>query len=213
VVSWDAVNGWWAVTFPVSGFSGFYLSTGVVPLPLTLLQFTGVPQGKTVVLQWKTTDESNTSEYIVERGSNGTVFNAMGTVPAKDQAGENDYGFTDGQPLAGNNFYRLRMADIDGSYKYSSIVAIQQSTLAGAYFVYPNPVRGMTSVLFNAAAAGKYSMQVIDPLGRPLQALNGVSVAGANKVDIDMGGYAAGIYTIVISDPVMGRRSLQVTKE
>jgi hypothetical protein len=32
-------------------------------------------------------------------------------------------------------------------------------------------------------------------------------------VDIDMGGYAAGIYTIVINDPVLGRRSLQVTKE
>jgi hypothetical protein len=96
---------------------------------------------------------------------------------------------------------------------YSSIVAIKQSALAGAYFVYPNPVRGMTSVLFNAAVAGKYTMQVIDPLGRPLQVLDGVSVAGANKVDVDMGGYGGGIYTIVISDPVTGRRSLRVIKE
>jgi hypothetical protein len=213
VVSWDVVNGWWTVTFPVSGFSGFYLSTGIVPLPLTLLQFTGVPQGKAVVLQWKTIDELNTSQYIVERGSDGTVFSTIGTVPAKDQAGENDYGFTDGQPLAGNNFYRLRMTNMDGSFTYSPIVSIQQSVLAGAYFVYPNPVRGLTSVLFNAGAAGKYTMQVIDPLGRLLQVLNGVSVAGANKVDIDMGACAAGIYTIVISDPVMGRRSLRVTKE
>ena len=213
VVAWDAVNAWWTVTFPVSGFSGFFVSTGIVPLPLTLLQFTGVPQGKTVVLQWKTTDEVNASQFIVERGSDGVSFSTIGSVAAKGLVGENDYQFTDGEPLAGNNFYRLKMVDKDNAFTYSPIVLIQQSAFAGVCFAYPNPAHTMTSLAFNATAAGNYNIQVLDPQGRILQVLNGVSVVGANKVDITLGGYAAGIYTIQISDPVMGRRSLQVTKE
>ena len=213
VVAWDATNAWWTVTFPVSGFSGFFLSTGIVPLPLTLLQFTGVPQDKSVVLQWKTTDEVNTSQYIVERSGNGTSFGLIGAVAAKDLAGENDYQFADAAPLAGNNYYRLKMVDEDGGFTYSSIVFVSATKQAGAYWVYPNPVLAMAGVIFNAAGADKYNIEVVDPMGRVLQVLSGVSAAGVNKVDIDMGAFAPGVYSILISDPVMGRRSLQVTKE
>jgi hypothetical protein len=213
VVAWDATNSWWTVTFPVSGFSGFFLSTKIVPLPLTLLQFTGVVEGKTVGLSWKTTNELNTSQFVVERSGNGSSFNAIGTVAATNLAGENDYQFTDAAPLAGDNSYRLKIVDVNGKSTYSTIVLISAGGQSGAYLVYPNPVHGLASVVFNTSSPGKYCMQVIDPLGRPLQVLNGVSVAGANKVDIEMGGYSAGVYTIVISDPVMGRRSLRFTKE
>jgi hypothetical protein len=213
VVSWDAANAWWTVTFPVSGFSGFFLSTGIVPLPLTLLQFTGVSEGKTVVLKWETTDEVNTSEFTVERGSDGTSFNTIGNVPSKGLVGENDYQFTDGNPLAGNNSYRLKMVDRDNAFTYSPIVVIQQTAFGSAYFAYPNPARSMTSLSFNAAASGNYNIQVLDPKGQLLQVLNGISVVGANKVDIYLGSYPPGIYTIVISDPVAGRRSIEVTKE
>jgi Leucine rich repeat/Secretion system C-terminal sorting domain len=213
VVSWDAADGWWVVSFPVSGFSGFYLSTGIVPLAFTPFQFTGDLEGKRVVLRWKTTDDVNTNQYTVERSGDGTSFSAIGSVSAQGLVGENDYVYTDSKPLAGNNFYRLRIAVRDGAFAYSAVVVVQQPGVAGAYLVYPNPVRGMASVLFNSVGAGKYSIQVVDGLGRTLQVLNGVSAVGVNKVEIDMGGYAAGIYTIVISDPVMGRRSLGVTKE
>jgi hypothetical protein len=211
-VYWDAVNAWWTVSFPVSGFSGFYLSTGIVPLPLPLFQFTGVPQGRTILLQWKTTDEVSISQYIVERSGDGVNFNSIGVLTAKGLVGENDYQFIDARPLAGNNFYRLRVADRSEGSTYSPIIVIQ-STLVGAYVVYPNPVHGMANVTFDAGGVGKYSIQVVDAQGRRLQVWNGVSVTGSNMVEIDMGGYAAGTYTVLLSDPVLGWRSLQVTKE
>jgi hypothetical protein len=211
-VAWDATNAWWTVSFPVSGFSGFYLSTGIVPLPLPLFEFTGVPQGKTVFLQWKTTDEVSISQYIVERSSDGVNFSTIGVLMAKGLVGENDYQFTDVKPMPGNNFYRLRVTDRGDGFTYSPVIVIQ-SALAGAYIIYPNPVHGMASVLFNAVGAGKYSIQVVDAQGRRLQVYNGVSVAGINKVDIDMGAYTAGTYTIVVTDAVIGSRSFLVTKE
>ena len=41
-VEWDNEKNWWTVTFPVSGFSGFFITTGNSVLPLTLLDFKGV---------------------------------------------------------------------------------------------------------------------------------------------------------------------------
>jgi Secretion system C-terminal sorting domain len=213
VVSWDAANAWWVVNFPVFGFSGFYLSTGFAPLALTPFQFTGAPQGRTVVLQWEASDDVNTDQYTVERSGNGTSFSTIGSLAAKGLVGENDYVYTDGKPLAGNNFYRLKIADRDGGFSYSAVIVVQQGGVAGLNVVYPNPVRGMARVLFSSVGAGKYSIQVVDNLGRILQVLNGVSVAGVNKVDIDMGAYPAGIYTIVISGPATGRQGVLVTKE
>ncbi len=211
-VSWDAVNAWWTVSFPVSGFSGFYLSTGIVPLPLPLFQFTGVTQGRSILLHWKTTDEVSISQYKVERSSDGVNFNAIGVVMAKGLVGQNDYQFVDAGPLAGNNFYRLQVADRSEGSTYSPVIVIQ-SVLVGSYVVYPNPVHGIASVMFNSSGVSKYSIQVVDAQGRRLQVWNGMSIAGLNKVEIDMGGYAAGTYTVLISDQVFGRRSLQVTKE
>jgi hypothetical protein len=56
-------------------------------LPLTLLQFTGAPQGYEVGLQWQTTDEIATRQFIVQRSPDGNVFDPIGAVNAKDAPG------------------------------------------------------------------------------------------------------------------------------
>ena len=37
-VSWDAGNNWWKMTFPVNGFSGFYIHTGSFPLQVKTIE-------------------------------------------------------------------------------------------------------------------------------------------------------------------------------
>ena len=97
-VAWDSVDQWWTVTFSVDGFSGFFLGSSSNPLPLTLLQFTGVPQNYEVNLEWVTTDEVNTRQFIVERSPNGSSFATIGIVAAKNASGQNRYGFMDTHP-------------------------------------------------------------------------------------------------------------------
>ena len=62
-VSWDATNNWWEVSFPVTGFSGFYISTANIALPLTLLNFNGNLKNNNVLLNWKTSEEINTRQF------------------------------------------------------------------------------------------------------------------------------------------------------
>jgi Leucine-rich repeat (LRR) protein len=212
-VAWDATNNWWAVSFPVTGFSGFFLSSNDIPLPLTLLQFTGVLQGNSVNLQWRTTNELNTSQFVIQRSSDGLLFSPVGTAAARSTPGANRYTFTDNDPVKGNNFYQLKMIDIDGHYTYSPIIKINADISSAAFYTYPNPARNTTSLLFNAGVPGKYSIEVTDLSGKKMSRLTGTSIKGLNKVDIDLHAYAAGIYTLTITDEEHSRRTLQLRKE
>ena len=50
------------------------------------------------------------------------------------------YTFEDISPAAGNNYYRLKITDADGSYHHSSIVIINTKKNGGLlYTLYPNP--------------------------------------------------------------------------
>jgi hypothetical protein len=211
VVAWDAANGWWTVSFPVSGFSGFYLSTVVNPLPLTLLNFTAVVQGATNLLKWQTADETGTSRFVVQRSGDGRGFAPVGTVAATDLPGTNSYSFTDGQPLSGDNFYRLQMVDLDGKFIYSPVVVIGSGGPTAGLSAYPNPTKDMTSLLFGSSG-GAYVVLVYDGGGRCMDRIPGTAVAGVNKLDIGLGRYASGIYTVIIADKE-GRRLMKIRKE
>ncbi|MBS1601953.1 MAG: hypothetical protein JST42_04745, partial [Bacteroidetes bacterium] len=160
-VAWDASNGWWAVSFPVSGFSGFFLSTVASPLPLTLLNFTAVAQGAANLLKWQTVDETGTSKFVVQRSGDGRGFVPIGTVAATDLPGTNSYSFTDRQRLNGDNFYRLQMTDLDGKSTYSPVIVVGSGGSAAGLSAYPNPAKEIASVLFGSTG-GAYSVLVYD---------------------------------------------------
>ena len=213
MVSWDATDGWWTVTFPVNGFSGFFLGTSPNPLPLSLLQFTGAPHGFTVNLQWLTTDEQNTKQFIIQHSPDGNIFDPIGIVAAKNTPTQNVYTFTDDHPNAGNNFYRLKMQDLNGQFTYSPIVQVSISDQPSAYAAYPNPATNHTSLLFTTAAPSKYNIEISDPSGNVITRLAGTSSAGLNKIDIDVHNYAPGTYTITLIDSERSRRSIRLLKE
>jgi Leucine-rich repeat (LRR) protein len=212
-VTWDATDGWWIVSFPVSGFSGFFLSTSAVPFPLTLLTFTGAPNGYAVDLQWTTTDEENASVFGVQRSADGVAFNTIGSVPAKNTLGEYGYVFTDANPLAGNNFYRLKLQDLGGQFTYSPIVEVSMAAQAGGLLAYPNPAVSNTSIIFQSAGAAPYTIRITDASGKLMAQLAGMSAVGSNKIDLDVHSFASGAYTVTITDEVHGRRSIQLLKE
>jgi Leucine-rich repeat (LRR) protein len=212
-VVWDSVDQWWTVTFSVNGFSGFFLGSSSNPLPLTLLQFSGALRDYEVNLEWLTTGEVNTRQFIVERSPSGGSFVTISTVAAKNASGQNRYGFIDAHPYAGNNFYRLKMQDLSGNFTYSKIVEVTMSTLPAVCLAYPNPATSSTSLLFNATTAAGYNVQISDLRGNVLAHISGTASVGLNKVDIDVHLLAPGTYTIVLTDTEHGRQSIRLLKE
>ncbi|HNB82610.1 MAG TPA: T9SS type A sorting domain-containing protein, partial [Chitinophagaceae bacterium] len=52
------------------------------------------------------------------------------------------YQYTNGNPMPGLNYYRLKQVDIDGHCTYSEIKMVQHQQLSGSYHWFPNPSTG-----------------------------------------------------------------------
>ena len=135
--------------------------TAIYPLPIRLTSFTVISSNCTPVLKWNTADALNFSRFIVERSTDGAVYTAIGTVDYSES--KHQYSYTDNSASEGRNYYRLRLVDVDGKYKYSAVTAVKNSC-GGALEVFPTTTADLVQVvlpagyenasvrLFNAAA-------------------------------------------------------------
>jgi Leucine-rich repeat (LRR) protein/pimeloyl-ACP methyl ester carboxylesterase len=115
-------------------------------LPVELLTFTAHPLSKTVQLNWQTASEKNASHFVVARSSDGKTFYTIGQVKAQgNSTALLSYTFTDGTPLNGVNYYRLRQLDRDGKEMLSNIVSVTMK-IEHKLKMYPNPVSTYLSI-------------------------------------------------------------------
>jgi hypothetical protein len=163
----------------------------VFSLPLQLTAFSGKLNANTAQLNWSTTNEVNTSKFIVER-SNNNNWNSIATVDAKGEK-NNTYQITDANLATGKYQYRLKMMDKDGKFTYSSIVLLEVSSKN--LFVlnqnYPNPVKGSTALSYQLSEKGKVSIELFTQDGRKVASIiNAQQSAGTYNVSIDVKKYA-----------------------
>jgi len=198
-VHFNAVNNWWEISFPVNGFSGFFLTSGIVPLPLHLLSFSGLLQGGNVTLDWKTADEKGTKLFSVERSSNAKDFVSIGQVAAKDVAGVNSYQYVDQSVAAGAWYYRLRMQDIDGKYTYSNVISVNVGAAFQGMLVYPNPVADRLFVQLQSTQVEKTVVRLVDMQGKTLQQQEVMLSNGVTSFTFDTRTLARGTYFISVA--------------
>ncbi len=185
---WNATNLYWEVTFPVSGFSGFFAKSASQALPVNLISFTGKKTGERQnTLKWITANEKAFKAFEIQRSSNTKSFESIGTVNSieKQISNLNNYQFVDNQ-ATGNNYYRLKMVDLDGKYNYSKIISIENSVeqdVVGQF--YPNPSTGKVYVDINSIERMNWSITTYDILGKTLNSETKILQKGMNKVMLD----------------------------
>ncbi len=184
----------WALTFPVTGFSGFFVSTAENALPVTLINFEGNIQQNTVVLQWQTTNEIHTKEFEVARSTNGNPFVTIGKITAASTAGNHNYRFEDRFPQERSNLYRLKINDKDGRFTYSHTININFTAPSAVMEVYPNPATVVLHLRVRAEKAQSVIATVTNATGatvlrQPLK-LN----SGLNYREIHISQLATGVY-------------------
>jgi hypothetical protein len=114
-----------------------------ITLPVTLARFNGSLLDNAVSLSWTTAEEAGSSHFDIERSADAKEFIQLGRVQAKgNSATTQQYRFVDSKPLAGNNYYRLRMVDMNGKFEYSRTIAIDNGTNSVAFELLGNPASG-----------------------------------------------------------------------
>lgn len=161
-------------------------------LPLTLLEFSGNATGNKTSLQWKTADEVNTSVFEVERSANGSSYTTIGTVKAVGH-NANSYSAIDEKPVAGNNYYRLKMKDLDGKFTLSQVVTVKHTVKDGLQLA-PVPARSYVTVQLKDQLLLNQRAQVYNSIGYLV-----TEVVLTNGARIDLSGWPVGMYTIKTS--------------
>ncbi len=93
------------------------------PLPLQLKNFKAALNNNKATLWWESFDEEPQTRFIIQRSSEGTIFQSVGEVNGKGQD-NNFYSWTDDHTPAGKIFYRLKISENNRSF-YSDVVVIQ----------------------------------------------------------------------------------------
>ena len=162
-----------------------------VVVPLKLLSFSGVRTYNENVLNWETTNEINTKNFIVERAYLGTNFFEITNVLAKGNAA-NNYRFIDNSAQSGVIYYRLKMVDVDGRFTYSNTIKldVEKGTLVQ---IFPNPVKDMLTVSVNSNLVNKYAV-LMNMQGTRLQIVN----INSQTFTLDLSNYSSGVYLLKV---------------
>lgn len=189
----------------ISSFSSFYFGASNVTLPLDLITFTGTLQNNnSTLLKWRTENEINSSHFVVERSVDGSAYTSIGSVTAAgNSTNELSYSFTDNEVANLQTlviYYRLKMVDLDGSYKYSNIITITLADITGKVTVAPNPVENQLNVNIISPSDGHIQYKIIDNAGRVIiQKTLPVRKGPGNTTSVDMSRLVRGVYYLNIS--------------
>jgi len=173
----------------LTSFSHFTLTDNISPLPIRLESFAAAVKASVVGLEWQTGSETGSEQFELQRSYGSQEYSTIASFTPK---GNNSrYEFNDLKPLAGTNYYRLRMTDRDGSVTFSTVVtAIIRST--NDVTIYPNPAS--SQLFINASVAGE--IIVIDMYGKVVLA----RYVNGNNDAINISSLAAGHYIVKYND-------------
>ncbi|HRF27814.1 MAG TPA: T9SS type A sorting domain-containing protein [Ferruginibacter sp.] len=177
------------------GWASTYLPLS--PLPVRLLSFTGEQKNSVHILRWETSSETNSHYFNVERQVQGSsAFQAIGRVAAAgNSSAARQYSLTDFRPVLGNNFYRLQMVDLDGTYSYSNIVLLKMLSDKSLLTVFPNPTADLLYVRWSGKLNGKnIQVSILDAAGKK----SGTSTYPSDQaqLSVPVGHLSSGMYIL-----------------
>lgn len=171
-------------------------ANSTVVLPITLSSFTAQKTNTSVKLSWTTSQEANSSLFVIERSADGANWTAIGSQAAAGTSTKPlDYNFYDNSPLNGINYYRLKEVDIDGKFTYSdtrSVLFANRLQLS----VSPNPAHDFINIYVSNTTNETYHIQLTDTNGKLLKKID----SNEQHLLISTSNFAKGVYFIKYID-------------
>jgi hypothetical protein len=180
-----------------NGFNIFAQST---TLPVQLAQFLALKNGDgSVKLIWATSQEVNAGYFDIERSGDQSAWTKIGSVKAVGNSSTtSNYSYIDRLPVDGTGYYKLKMVDLDGKFKYSKTVAVTIENDSRPLVVYSNPFSDMIRLKVNVSRGQNLTMTVSDMLGKTYINQNYHAQSGDNLVNLPSSISSHGVYILRI---------------
>jgi hypothetical protein len=166
-----------------------------ITLPVGLMAFNVSVRENYILLNWTTASERDNRQFIVYRSGDDGVFSAIGDVKGSGNSSvAKGYTYIDRMPIKGKNYYRLAQVDVDGTEQILETRSVSFDIAKSGVSLYPNPVYNVASASFKP---GMYSTaKLVDNNGKIIRVMH--ITADASFLNIDLSGFARGIYSLVL---------------
>lgn len=173
---WDATYVIDLVTSPGGKIRAFTHGKGIfeadlwdgnVTLPVTLLSFTGTNKGTYNELTWKVEEELNMEQYDLERSTDGLNYQNIYTAKSRNNWQPNSYSYQDkpNNRTALQFYYRLKMVNRDGSFRYSDVLIIKAEQ-SYKLEVMGNPFRNQITIRYSVQQTNTVQLSLFDMQGK-----------------------------------------------
>jgi hypothetical protein len=192
-----------------TGFLTIYFHSGVAfnsntcqvpgggPAPVSLSSFYANRKNADVSVTWKSENETNSKEYIVQRKTTGDWID-VATVASANSANGSSYSYVDNNSNKGISQYRLKMVDFDASFTNSEIRTVKGNGTVSDFTVFPNPSTGNAKVTVMDISEPT-DIQLVDNSGRILK-----NVSMNNNNTVELPNLQKGMYMIRIVNKTTG---------
>ncbi|MGA9294293.1 MAG: T9SS type A sorting domain-containing protein, partial [Ignavibacteriaceae bacterium] len=198
-------------------------------IPVELTNFSYAVSNDSVTLRWQTALELNNYGFVIERSSDGNIWENVGFVTGADNSYSfKQYEFTDTPSESSSYLYRLRQIGNNGNSKYIAQVDIRINPVASALKLnndipkefrleqnYPNPFNPTTVIKYSVPTTSKVDLKIYNTLGQLITTLvNNIEYPGTYEKVWDGSRYASGVYYYILNlSADNGSKLLHFTKK
>jgi hypothetical protein len=167
-------------------------------LPATFLKFNAIYQDKANLITWTTAKEKDVASYEIQRSSDGVNFTKVGTVAANNRFGNNQYQFSDKQPLKGWNYYKIVIVDLDAKRQSSPVLkAFANAGKLGIKRIFNQPSQVILEVQSDETQNAE--LQLMSNTGALIRKESKRIAAGEAAVTVNTATLSKGVYYIRIT--------------
>jgi hypothetical protein len=156
----------WGTFLPGGNSNDIGANQFVSTLPITLLSFYGNCSGSENNLFWATAEEINMKSIDMMYSSGGLNFSKLADI--KPKGSNSRYSYVNDLVSPGDNYYQLKMTDLDGSITYSPVVDIICGEPTNKISVWPNPFSRSLHISIESISGGPATMALYDATGKML---------------------------------------------
>jgi hypothetical protein len=174
--------------------------------PALILSFDGQVTNNTADLTWVMENETNSKWFVIERSGDNGEYDSIGVVTGLNDNNMTTYTFSDNNMQSGNNYYRLRMVDMDNVVRYSKIVTLENNTAEQAeatapkMTIYPNPAAATINYTVSSTSSQQVLVQVYSLSGVVLLTAEQQLNTGNNVQTLAVSSLKAGNYFLKVTN-------------
>ena len=183
----------------MTGFSNFSTIQSASPLPVEMASFNVVCDNGNGLISWSTVSELNSKEFQIERSKDGITYQMLGTVTAAGNSNSlKYYTYSDNDILSGKSYYRLKIVDLDQTFKYTVVNELNCEETTSELSVHYSGETGIV-IKSQLSSSTDLEIEIFDILGKKINFTSkrinsGISVTFLNTDGI----LSDGVYLISI---------------